>query len=444
MSPLLIDFILIGALVLINAFFAGAEIAVISVRETRIKPKAEKGSRTAQIILKFLEDPSQFLATIQTGVTLAGFLASATAAAQLSDRFSNLIRGLHIPFISSASGAISLILITLIISYITLVFGELVPKRLAILKSEQIAFVVARPIEWISVIAYPVTRFLSISTNLVIRLFGIRPEETAPGTTEDELKLLLTQHSALLDEEKNLIRQAFEFGDTISRQIMVPRPDITAVESTATVKDVLDESRKSGHPRLLVYQENLDNIIGAIHLKDLISFIEKNKLGAKAIDIMRPVIYVPETRRAISLLKDLQESRLHVAVVLDEYGGTAGIVTIEDVVEEIVGEFGGKTEADELIKAVGEREIVIDGRLPIDELNERFNLEVPRSSEYDTVAGWILAELGHIPRPGEEVILDGTQFRVQSMQQRRVALVRIIKQLKQAAQAEKPEEPAEK
>ncbi|MBI4734398.1 MAG: HlyC/CorC family transporter, partial [Rubrobacteridae bacterium] len=230
--------------------------------------------------------------------------------------------------------------------------------------------------------------------------------------------------------------QAFEFGDTISRQIMVPRPDITAVEAAATVAEVLNEAKKSGHPRLLVYKENLDNIIGAIHLKDLVSFVEKSKLDAKIIDVMRPVIYVPETRRAISLLKDLQDSRLHIAVVLDEYGGTAGIVTIEDIVEEIVGEFGGKTETEELIKAVGEREIVIDGRLPIDELNEKFDLEVPRASEYDTVAGWILVKLGHIPRPGEEIVFKDACFRIQSMQQRRVALVRIIKQQKETEASE--------
>ncbi|MEW5706949.1 MAG: hemolysin family protein [Actinomycetota bacterium] len=422
----MISLIAIGALILLNAFFAAAEIAVISVRNTRIKPLAERGSGAAQIVLKFLKDPSQFLATIQAGVTLAGFLASATAAAQLSGGLANFIRE-QIPFLSGAANIIAIVLITLAISYITLVFGELVPKRIAILKPEQISLIVAWPIEWISTVAYPITRILSFSTNIVIRIFGMRPEDTAPATTEEELKLLVTQHSALLDEEKELIRHAFEFGDTVSRQIMVPRPNIAAVESKATIRDALEEAKESGHPRLLVYQENLDNIIGAVHLKDMIDYIEKNRLDALVSEVMRPVAYVPETRRAISLLKDLQKSRLHIAVVLDEYGGTAGIVTIEDIVEEIVGEFGGKTEEEEMIKAVSEREIVVDGRLPIDELNERFDLNVPISPEYDTVAGWILARLGHIPRPGEEVVYDGVRYRVQSMQQRRVALVRIIK-----------------
>ena len=427
MSPLQLNLILIGALILLNAFFAGAEIAVISVRETRIRPLAEKGSKTAQIILNFSKDPSRFLATIQVGVTLAGFMASATAAAQLADDVGRIIAMLNIPLISRAPNAVALVLITLAISYVTLVFGELVPKRLAILKSEQIAFVVARPIEWFSIIAYPVIRALTMSTNLVIRLFGIRPEDVAPSTTEDELKFLVTQHAALLDEEKELIRQAFEFGDILTRQIMVPRPDITAVESTATVKEALEETRESGHPRLLVYQENLDNIIGAIHLIDLVDLIEKNQLEAPVIDIMRAVIHVPETRSAISLLKDMQTSKLSLAVVLDEYGGTSGIVAVEDIIEEIVGEFGTKAEEDELIKAVSDREIVVDGRITIDELNERFELEIPESPEYDTIAGWILSKLGHIPRPGEEIKHGGHRFRVQSMQQRRVALIRIIR-----------------
>lgn len=427
MDPLLLNFILIGFLILLNAFFAASEISVISVRETRIRPMAERGNRTAQTIMKFLDDPSNFLATIQVGVTLAGFLASATAAAQLADGLAGFIAALNIPVISDAANLIAIVLITLAISYITLVFGELVPKRIAILKSEQIAFFVARPIEWISVVAYPVTRALTFSSNAVIRVFGIRPEDTAPGTTEEELKLLVTQHSALLEEEKEIIRHAFEFGDVISRQIMVPRPDIAAVESTSTVREALEEAKESGHPRLLIYQENLDNITGAVHLKDLIDFIETDRLDAPVTEVMRPVIYVPETRRAISLLKDLQQSRLHIAVVLDEYGGTAGIVTIEDIIEEIVGEFGGKTEEEELIKAVTDREIVVDGRLTIDELNERFGLDIPKAPEYDTVAGWVLSELGHIPRPGEEIVYDSTRFRVQSMQQRRVAMVRIIK-----------------
>ncbi|MHB8842654.1 MAG: hemolysin family protein, partial [Candidatus Aquicultor sp.] len=427
MSPLLFSFIIIAILVLINALFVSAEIAVITVRETRIRPKAERGSKAAQIVMRFLHDPTQFLATIQIGVTVAGFLASAAATAQLADDLSAFVKRLQVPVISEAANGIAVVIITLAISYITLVFGELVPKRLAILRSEQFALAFARPISWLSVVAYPVTRALTLSTNLVVRIFGIRPEDTAPSTTEEELKLLVTQHAALMPEEKELLRQAFEFGDILSRQIMVPRPDIAAVDTSATVRDVLEEAKESGHPRLLVYQENLDNIIGAIHLKDLIQYIDNNQLDAPAVDIMRPVVYVPETRRAISLLKDLQKSRLHVAVVLDEYGGTAGIVTVEDIVEEIVGEFGGKTEEEELIKAIGEREIVVDGRLPIDELNERFDLDIPKSPEYDTVAGWILSELGHIPRPGEEVTSDGTRFRVQSMQQRRVALVRVIK-----------------
>ncbi len=427
MSSLLLNFILIGALILINALFVSAETAVITVRETRIRPRAEKGSKTAQIVLRFLKDPSRFFAITQIGVTLAGFLASAEGAAQLAGNFGRFIRSLNIPIISGVSNGLAVVLITLAISYVMLVFGELTPKRIAILYSEQVALIFARPIEWIGVIVYPLTRLLSFSTNIIIRIFGIRPEDTAPATTEEELKLLVTQHSALMDEEKKLIRQAFEFGDVLSRQIMIPRPDIAAVESTAVVEEVLEEAKESGHPRLLIYQENLDNIIGAVHIKDLIDYIESGRLDSPVIDVMRPVLYVPETRRAIGLLKDLQESKLHMAVVLDEYGGTAGIVTIEDIVEEVVGEFGGKTEEEELIKAISEREVVVDGRFPIDELNERFKLDIPKSPEYDTVAGWILSRLGHIPRPGEEVIFDGARFRVQSMQQRRVALVRITR-----------------
>lgn len=423
MSALATSVLVIFVLIVLNAFFAGSEIAVISVRETRVRPLAEKGSAAAKTILKFVEDPSRFLATIQIGVTLAGFFASATAASQVADDLARYLRSLGVP----AANGIAVVLITLLISYITLVFGELVPKRLAIAKSEQIALFAAKPIEWISVIAYPFTRLLTFSTDVVVRLFGIRPEDMAPQATEDELKLLVAGHSALLEEEKEIIRQAFEFGDTLARQIMVPRPDIAAVEASATIREALETTKQSGHPRLLVYKEDMDDIIGAVHLKDLIQFIEKGQLEIEVTKAMRPVVYVPETRRAISLLRDLQKSGLHLAVVLDEYGGTAGIITVEDIAEEIVGEFGEKSEEEEMVKGVRDREIVIDGRMPITDVNERFDLQIPESPEYDTVAGWVLHVLRHIPRPGEEVYHKDILFRIQSVRQNRIALVRIVK-----------------
>ncbi|MHB0975788.1 MAG: hemolysin family protein [Candidatus Aquicultorales bacterium] len=423
MSALATSVLVIFVLIVLNAFFAGSEIAVISVRETRVRPLAEKGSAAAKTILKFVEDPSRFLATIQIGVTLAGFFASATAASQVADDLARYLRSLGVP----AANGIAVVLITLLISYITLVFGELVPKRLAIAKSEQIALFAAKPIEWISVIAYPFTRLLTFSTDVVVRLFGIRPEDMAPQATEDELKLLVAGHSALLEEEKEIIRQAFEFGDTLARQIMVPRPDIAAVEASATIREALETTKQSGHPRLLVYKEDMDDIIGAVHLKDLIQFIEKGQLEIEVTKTMRPVVYVPETRRAISLLRDLQKSGLHLAVVLDEYGGTAGIITVEDIAEEIVGEFGEKSEEEEMVKGVRDREIVIDGRMPITDVNERFDLQIPESPEYDTVAGWVLHVLRHIPRPGEEVYHKDILFRIQSVRQNRIALVRIVK-----------------
>lgn len=427
MSPILTSIIVIGLLILLNAFFAAAEIAVISVRETRIRPLAENGSTAAVTLLQFLKDPSRFLATIQIGVTLAGFFASATAAAALSDNLSRFLQSIGI---SSGADTISIVIITLAVAYLTLVFGELAPKRVALARAEQISFIAARPIELLSIIAGPLTHALTFSTNAVVRLFGIRPEDTMPGTTEEELKLLVSQHSALLEEEKKIIAQAFEFGDIIVRQIMVPRTDIAAVKSTSTVKDALEKTKESGHPRLLVFGENLDEIEGAIHLKDMIVHIEAGDLSVEVSKLMRRVIYVPETHRAISLLADLQKSGLHMAVVLDEYGGTSGIITTEDIAEEIVGEFGERHEEEELVKSVRGREIIIDGRLPIGELNERFGLEIPESPEYDTVAGWILSELRYIPKPGEKLIYNKTIFEVRSVQQNRVALVRIIRRMK--------------
>lgn len=424
---LLIDLVIIALLIALNAFFAAAEIGVISVRETRIRPLAEEGSRSARIVMEFFRDPSRFLATTQVGVTLAGLFASATAAAQLTGRLSAVLKSIGVPAISRASGAISIIIITLAVSYFTLVFGELVPKRAALNRADRIALGVSLPILWISTIAHPFVWLLTASTNAILRLFGIRPEEVAPAATEDELKMLIAQHSGLLEEEKQIIHEAFEFGDVLARQIMVPRPNIAAIPVGATVSQALAEVKESGHPRLLVFREDLDDIVGAVHLKDLIDFIQTGELDVPIFGSIRPVIYVPETRRAIELLKDLQNSGLHIAVVVDEYGGTSGIITVEDVAEEVVGEFGGKTPEDELIRSVSEHEIVVDGRLPIAELNEEFNLRLPESPEYETVAGWMLAEFGRIPRPGEEITFEDARFKVHSIEQNRIALVRIVR-----------------
>jgi len=420
-----IEVVLILVLVALNGYFAAAEIALISVRRAALKQRAERGSLGAKRALLLTEEPTRLLATIQVGITLVGMLASAAAAVTLAAPVEEWLRGFEISWLSGVAAGLSVLLVTLVIAYLTLIFGELVPKRLGLQRAERVAVAVSGPIEVLARISAPVVWFLSLSTSTVARLFGIKPGSSGQGVSEEEIKLLVTEQGTLLDEEKRMIHEIFELGDTVAREVMVPRVDMVLIEDTETVRDATQTMRGTGYSRVPVFHENHDKIVGIALLKDLVGPLAEGRGDDLVVDHTREPIFVPETKGILPLLSEMQTHRNQVVVVVDEYGGTAGLVTVEDILEEIVGEIADEFDRDhKYITTIRPGEWVLDGRLPIEDALD-LGLPVEESDEYETIAGWLLSELGHIPIPGERHSAEGYEFRVQAMRRRRVARLRV-------------------
>ncbi len=423
MTEYLGEILFILALVALNGYFAAAEIALISARRAALSHRAEAGSAGARAAIRLLDDPSRLLATIQIGITLVGFLASATAAVSLSRPLAEWLRGFGITWVDRGAAGIALFTVTLAISYLTLVFGELAPKRLGLQRAEAVAVRVARPVTVLAGVVSPLVWLLARSTDAASLLLGVKLGQGRPGVSEEEIKLLVTEQGSLLDEEKRMIHEIFELGDTVAREIMVPRVDMALVEDTTTIREALSVFRTSGFSRLPVYHESPDRMVGVVLLKDLVEPVAEGRLDEPVTLLARPPVFVPETKGILPLLSDMQKMRNHMAIVVDEYGGTAGLVTIEDIVEEIIGEIADEFDPDRrFVTTFGPDSWVIDGRLPVEDAL-RMGLPVAESDEYETIAGWMLVKLGHIPLPGEVVAEEDVTFTVQAVRRRRIARV---------------------
>ena len=419
------DLLLIVALIVLNGYFAASEIALVSARRAALRQKAEEGSSGAAAAIRLTEDPSRLLATIQIGITLVGFMASATAAVSLAAPLGEWLASIGGEWLAAIAPGLAVVITTLVIAYVTLVFGELAPKRLGLQRAEGVAMRVARPIDLLATILKPIVWFMARSTDLAARLLGVKGDGARPGVTEEEIKLLVTEQGTLLDEEKRMIHEIFELGDTVAREIMVPRVDMVMIEDDATAAEALELMRSSGFSRLPVYDEDPDAIKGVVLLKDLVGPAAAGELDTPVKEFRREPVYVPETKQIIALLSDMQTIRNHMVIVVDEYGGTAGLVTIEDIVEEIIGEVADEFDSDRrFVTEIGSDEWVIDGRFPVEDAAE-MGFPVEESDEYDTLAGWLLAQMGHIPLPGEHLRIDGYAFSVQAVRRRRVVRIRV-------------------
>lgn len=430
------EILIIAVLVAINGYFAAAEIALISARRAALKKRAEEGSKGARTALALTEEPTRLLATIQVGITLVGFMASAAAAVSFESGVRAWLKSFGLPWLSGIAPGLSVVLVTLAVSYVTLIFGELAPKRLGLVRAEQMATSVAGPVSLLARIFAPVVWFLSVSTTAVSRLFGVKSETGRQGVSEEEIKLLVTEQGTLLEEEKRMIHEIFELGDTVAREIMVPRVDMVLAEDTETVAQAAAIMRGTGYSRIPVFHEDRDRIVGIALLKDLVGPLAEGRADDPLMDHVREPVFVPETKGILPLLSEMQMSRNQAVVVVDEYGGTAGLVTMEDIVEEVVGEIADEFDRDhKYIASAGEGAWVLDGRLPVEDAQD-LGLPVEESDEYDTIAGWLLASLGRIPLPGDRYEHDGYEFFVQAMRRRRIARVRVIRQERERADAE--------
>ena len=416
----------------VNAFFTASEMAFITINDNKIRFLADEGDLKAKKVLLVLETPTRFLSTIQIGVTLAGFLASAFA----SDQFSEPLVKILVNYISldeDVIKTISVIIITLLLSYITLVFGELVPKRIAMSKAEPIAFGVVGILRVISIVALPFVNFLSFTTNSVLRLLGFNPDEEPNQVTEEEIRMMVDvgeEKGTIRETEKEMINNIFEFDNKLVSEIMTHRREISGIPLEATLAEVKKILKNEQYTRFPIYDESIDNIVGIVHLKDLLKYYDQARTKSFSLQkIMRKPYFVPESKHIDELFFELQKNNTHFAVVIDEYGGTAGIITIEDLIEEIVGDISDEYDEDEkLITQISENTFDLNASIELDELEERCSVNLP-DEDYDTLSGFLIGILGRIPLNHEQIDLEyeGILFKILKIEDKRIIKVRMVK-----------------
>lgn len=417
-------------LILLNAYFAATEIAFISLNDAKIEKQAKDGNKKAKQIQKMLRNPSKFLATIQIGITLAGFLSSAFA----SDAFAGMLAPVlneWMPFISIATWQnISIVIITIILSFFTLVFGELVPKRLAMKYYEKISFATIGVIKGISVVTAPFVKLLTWSTNLVSKIFGVGEQEEEI-VTEEEIKMMVNQgeeKGSIEENEKELINNVFEFNDIIASEIMTYRTDIYAIEMNEDIYGILDEIDEYKYSRIPVYEETIDDIKGILFLKDILKLVSTRK-EFKIADIMREAYFVPESKPIDEIFEELQANKMQMAIVVDEYGGTAGLLTMEDILEELVGNiFDEYDDVEVEYKRLDDNTYLIDGSVSLYEMKKILDIELPEG-DYETLSGYLIEKLGRLPEEDEHPVIEDEHltYKIEEYEDRRIKWVKVCK-----------------
>lgn len=422
-SNIMMQLIVLVLLTLINAFFAGAEMAVVSVNKNKIRNLSKNGNKNAQLIEKLFEDSTKFLSTIQVAITFAGFFSSASAATGISQVFGKWLSDRGIMY----GASISFVVVTIILSYFTLVFGELVPKRVALQKAESFSLLAVKPIYFFSKLLSPFIRLLSVSTNLVLKLFGMKTENLDEAVSEEEIKAMLDS-GHFNKNEKDMINSVFSFNDMIAREVMIPRIDVYMINIEEPMDTYIDDMLESRHSRIPIYKGDKDNIIGVLQIRDFI--IEAKKKSFEEIEIqkiMQKPYFVPETKSTDALFKDLQKINQHMALLIDEYGSFSGIVTVEDLVEEIVGDINDEyDEVEPEFVQLGDSSYAIDGSMSVDDLNETLGLDL-KPDNYDTVSGFLIEHLGFIPSKEDRPVVEinHLKFTVMEVKYKRIEKVRL-------------------
>ena len=390
-------------LTLVNAFFSCTEMAVVSVNKNRMGMLAEKGNKKAKLILKLLEEPTNFLSTIQVAITLSGFFASASAATNFSFVVENWLNPFNIPYTKE----ISLVLVTVVLSFFTLVFGELVPKRVALQRAESIALFSVKIVYLISKIVLPFIKLLSFSTNLVLKILGVNLENIEEKVSEEEIKSLIEvgqRHGVFNETEKEMITSVLSFDNKIAREIMIPRKNVYSINIDTPLTNYLDELLEEKHSRIPVYQGDKDNIVGILYLKDFI--VEARKNGFENVNIssiMKKPYFVLENKNIDVLFKEFQKRKIFMAILVDEYGSFIGIVTMEDIIEEVMGNIQDVyDEEDPLLEKLSEYTYLVDGFYSLNDLNSKLGLKID-NDDFDTVSGFVIDLIGRIPEENEKL-----------------------------------------
>ena len=417
----------------INAVLAASEIAIVSARKTRLRALADDGNEAAAQVLALNENPSAFLATIQVGITLAGFFSSAVGAVSLVEVLGAWLADSGVPFIQSNAEGLALVVVTGAISFVSIIFGELVPKTLAVRRADTLALIVVRPVQWLATVMRPFVVLLTATTNLILRLFRVESRASLPGLTADELLAMLetAEDEGLVEaEEADLIEEAFQFGRTTARSVMVPRVDVVALEASTTLGEAVDRFFTTGFSRIPVYQESLDAIVGILYVKDVFRILwsDPDAAARPCGEVVRPAYFVPDAKPIDELLRELRARRTHMAICVDEFGGTAGLVTLEDLIEELVGEITDEFDPGyEPFREVSPGVLEVDGRASVGDLLDRLELEPEAIGpvEAESVGGLITDRLGRIPVQGDSVVTGPLRLTVLTMTGHRPGRVRV-------------------
>ena len=440
----MVDILILILLTFLEGFFVAAEIALVSIRRSRVEQLVDEGSSGARRVRRLLEEPGRFLAVSQLGLTVIGFFASAYAAVSIVRTFKTILEGFGID--PDNSETISLIFVTIVLALFTIIFAELVPKTLALANTERFAIALSLPVEFLATALGPLIKVLTGVTAAITRLFGANVSNEAQITAE-ELRLIVErggEQGVLEAEEEQMINSIIELGERRLHEVMIPRIAIVALPASATLEEAIDKLVDEGHSRIPVYEESIDEVVGILYAKDLLPFL-KSESGPRPMirALLRPPVFVPESMTIDDLLHEFQRRKVHIAIVLDEYGGTAGLLTIEDLLEEIVGEIQDEYDTEEpMVVRLSDDEARVDGRADVDDLAELFdlNLELEDDDEYDTVGGLIYHRIGGVPSPGDVVDVDGLQLTVETTDGRRVGKVLVVRKRREEDGEPRPDE----
>lgn len=425
-GSLLLQIVIIIILTGINAFFSSAEMAIVSLNKNKLKILIEDGNKKAILLDNLLQEPSKFLSTIQVGITLAGFFASASAATGLSQYLSSALRPLNIPY----SNQISMILITFLLSYVTLVFGELIPKRIALRNSEKIALSSVGVVVFISRLFSPFVKFLTFSTNLVLTILKMKEDNIEEKVSKEELRSLVEvgkEHGVINEAEQEMIENIIEFDEKIAREIMIPRTKVFLIDKNISIHELFENKEIGKYSRIPVYENEADNIVGVLLTKDLM--MEAYKKGfdnIKVADLLQEAYFVPETKNVNELFNEMQLEKKHITILIDEYGGFSGIVTLEDLIEEVMGNIADEFDDEDLsIRQLSRNKYLINGEVSLNDLNDNFHFEL-ESKYYDTLSGILIENLGYIPEDNENIdpiTINGVVFKPQRVKNKKIEKV---------------------
>ena len=416
-------------LVLVNGYFSMSEMALVNAKHVLLQKDADEGDKKAQRALSLASDSGQFLATIQVAITLVGFFASAAAATNLSDPLAQWLSGFGVGWLSVIAPGLAPVLITLIVSYLSIVVGELVPKRMALADAERVSKTVAGPLMVFQKVARPLVALTSASANGLSRLLRIKNADERQSVSEEEIKYMVTDNDELLPDEKRMIHDILDLGDMTVHEIMQPRVDMILVEDTETVRQAVDRMRGTGYSRLPVFHEDIDRIVGIVHYKDLVGPLMDGKENEPVADYAYEALFVPETKDLFPLLSEMQTNRQQMAIVVDEYGGTDGLITVEDIVEEIVGEIIDESDIEnKFITPLSDGTWLVDGRFPVEDAL-KLGWPVTESDDYETMAGWLMGMIDFVPQVGDEFEFGGYRFKSQAMRRRRISNIRVTREI---------------